>query len=249
MWSGAVASVVCAQLVDGPACGLHVAHRSSLACHLADETGRVVICLVTHGALRLPHAILVNRLPDPTTARVTVGSGRIAWERASVAVTRWWLPARPVLPALGFLLSDQEAAAFAHDWSMTIGRGEGLTPYDDDVVCGGLATLWAAGHPAAIDVAAELRREDLERRTTPVSAALLRLAADGWCLTQLAGYLRERAQGVVDGPSAQLLQQVGHSSGHGLIAGVSRLLTDSAAPGSRCGSRRTSDATRGELAA
>ncbi|MGI8433846.1 MAG: hypothetical protein ACR2LE_03810, partial [Nocardioidaceae bacterium] len=97
MTTGA-ASTLCQDLLDGPVRSLSVEHRADRACHLAADNGRVVICLVTVDAVRLPHAVLVSRLPDPTVDQVTVGARRLAWGSTSVAVTRWWRPAQPSLP-------------------------------------------------------------------------------------------------------------------------------------------------------
>src|SRR5207244_1101728 len=58
-----------------------------------------------------------------------------------------------------------------------IGLGPGLTPAGDDLLLGALAVLQAADHPAApIAAGAVIGTLGL---TTPVSAALLRLAAAG----------------------------------------------------------------------
>jgi hypothetical protein len=101
-----------------------------------------------------------------------------------------------------------------------------LTPYDDDVLLAGLVTLRAAGSPHGARLADLVAVADLEAATTATSAALLRYAADGWCLDELAAYLTARARGDADrcARSADALARVGHSSGRGMLAGVRRVI-------------------------
>jgi hypothetical protein len=127
-------------------------------------------------------------------------------------------------------LHPEAVDAFARSWSDGIGRGDGLTPYQDDIVCGSLLALTAAGHPAAASIAGEIESAPLERRTTAVSAALLRAAARGYCIEPLAAFLRA-LPGADDSPEAiaardralAALLAVGHSSGRGLAEGVRRM--------------------------
>lgn len=85
--------------------------------------------------------------------------------------------ARPRLRRLGASLAraDRRAAIRAADG--LIGLGPGLTPSGDDALAGVAAALWALGHPAAGFLGGVL--EDIEARTTTVSATLLGHAARG----------------------------------------------------------------------
>jgi len=98
-----------------------------------------------------------------------------------------------------------------------VGRGPGLTPLGDDLLAGALVALRALGSPRAEPLAAAVT--ELAPRTTVVSAALLRHAARGECVPELAAVLAPDP-GAVDG-----LLGVGHSSGTGLAAGVLAALT------------------------
>jgi hypothetical protein len=141
-----------------------------------------------------------------------------------VTVARWFQPAHPTVPSLYGHLDSAAVDAFARRWPESIGRGGGLTPYDDDVVCGGLVALSAAGHPAATVIARDIDRTPLEQRTTATSAALLRLAARGYCIDPLARFLADPTPAL-----RAALAAVGHSSGRGLIEGVQLLLGAGAA--------------------
>jgi hypothetical protein len=96
-----------------------------------------------------------------------------------------------------------------------VGRGEGLTPLGDDLLCGWLATQRALGLPTpAVD--AEVRR--LLPRTTRLSATLLECALAGETLPEHADWLR--AVGTPDEPPrAAALAAVGATSGSGLLHG------------------------------
>jgi len=105
--------------------------------------------------------------------------------------------------------------------SLRVGRGGGLTPYDDDVLAGWLVTHRAAG-VATDDVDGLVRA--LFRRTTLLSATLLDCAMHGEAVPQLAAWLA--AAGSPDEEDAtRALLAVGHSSGRGLLLGASTALT------------------------
>ena len=89
--------------------------------------------------------------------------------------------------------------------------------------CSGLPAI-----PARRSSPRQVHRIDLERRTTATSAALLRYAAEGWCIDPLASYLSHLATGVGQTEQVeQALLDVGHSSGAGLLEGVRLLMTRS----------------------
>jgi hypothetical protein len=97
-----------------------------------------------------------------------------------------------------------------------VGRGDGLTPLGDDVLCGWLAAHRAAGVPTpAVDDAV---RRALPR-TTALSATLLECALAGEVADLAAAYLR--ALGTARAPAARAaLTRLGHSSGGGLAHGI-----------------------------
>jgi Protein of unknown function (DUF2877) len=227
-----VASALLARLLDGPSRSLHVVHRSRAAWQLADDTGRAVVCVITPGAVRLPHAAVVPSFPRGSSP-ISAGGGTLVWDGSRTPVARWFTPARPDLPTLYDRLDPAAVEALARRWPESIGSGDGLTPYRDDVVCGALVTLHAAGHPAAAALAAAVDKAPLERWTTALSAALLRHAAAGYCIDALARYLASIAVPHAADPDAAAgerreahaaLLAVGHSSGHGLAAGVATML-------------------------
>ncbi|MGH3493431.1 MAG: DUF2877 domain-containing protein [Sciscionella sp.] len=215
----AVASVLCASLLDAAPTALTSIVESPVAWHLADPTGRPVVCLCTPAAVRLPHAIIVSRLPERGAA-LWVGGGDVGWDGSSYPVLRWFAPDRPVLPELRSRLDATAVTQLISGWRRHVGLGPGLTPYGDDVVCGALIAARAAGQPRLDAVAALLVEAPLERLTTAPSAALLRLAAGGWCIPQLATWLRALAGGGNLAEASNALRAVGHSSGRGLLAGA-----------------------------
>jgi hypothetical protein len=97
-----------------------------------------------------------------------------------------------------------------------VGRGDGLTPLGDDVLCGWLVTHRAAGvaTPAVDDAV----RRALPRTTT-LSATLLECALAGECAGLVSDYLRAVGTPYRHGARAAL-ESLGHSSGAGLALGV-----------------------------
>lgn len=102
------------------------------------------------------------------------------------------------------------------DVAAMVGRGDGLTPYDDDVLCGWLAVHRAAG-VATDDVDAAVRAH-LDR-TTLLSATLLDCALHGEVIPEFARWLG--AHGTTAEPGlATTLTAVGHTSGRGMLQGA-----------------------------
>ena len=106
--------------------------------------------------------------------------------------------------------------------SRLLGRGPGLTPLGDDVICGWIATHRAAGVPTPeIDAAV---RAGLPR-TTLLSATLLDCALHGEVLPELGRFLE--AVGTHAEPDrAAELRAVGATSGAGLLMGANLALDD-----------------------
>jgi hypothetical protein len=170
--------------------------------------------------------VVVPFLPQEPSS-VSVGDGSWGWDGFHASVSRWWTPGRPDLGRLRAHVDAGSAGRFAAGWHSGVGHGDGLTPYADDIVCGAVVTLHATRHPLAAAVATEIAAAPLEGRTTATSAALLRLAARGYCIDELAGYLEARARadgGRVRSEVTQRLLGVGHSSGRGLLEGVESVL-------------------------
>jgi hypothetical protein len=112
-----------------------------------------------------------------------------------------------------------------------LGRGPGLTPLGDDIICGWIATHRSAGVPTPeIDGAV---RAGLHR-TTLLSATLLNCALQGEAVPELGRYLR--AVGTTTEPvrAADLLA-VGGTSGAGLLHGARLAIEDLSRSGSRAG--------------
>jgi hypothetical protein len=92
-----------------------------------------------------------------------------------------------------------------------LGRGPGLTPTGDDVLAGALVCLNALGAPAAT-VLGQAVLAAAPSATTTVSAALLRHAARGECVPQLADLL--------DAVGADSVRAVGGAGPHGRVGGT-----------------------------
>jgi Protein of unknown function (DUF2877) len=235
---GCAASLAVAPLLDGPLRRVHVLHRSTAGWQLADDQGRVVAYLTSPGTLRLPHAVVVPNdvlapqkpaRPHPPAAdstAVSLGAGQVHVGTVRLRVARWWRPARPRVLDLASWVDCDGLGSLLRTWRSELGRGDGLTPYADDVLCGSLVALLAAGHPAGTELAAAVDAADLEVATTATSAGLLRQAVHGLCIDQLAQYLVSLPRSRAEQESRQAaLADVGHSSGRGLIEGVHRVIT------------------------
>jgi Protein of unknown function (DUF2877) len=108
-----------------------------------------------------------------------------------------------------------------------VGRGDGLTPLGDDVLCGWLATHRAAD-VATPDVDAAVRSH--AHRTTLLSATLLDCAINGEVVPEFGAWLS--ALGTDDEPArASAVLAIGATSGAGLLAGA-RLALDQLTEGS-----------------
>jgi hypothetical protein len=102
-----------------------------------------------------------------------------------------------------------------------VGNGGGLTPLGDDVLCGWLAVLVAAGRlddRIATDVRASLDR------TTMLSATLVDCALHGEVLPEFATYLASVGT-PAEQAATQALTRIGHTSGAGLWWGARHALT------------------------
>jgi hypothetical protein len=195
---------------DGP---LRVLHRGRDAVYVA--AGGDCLGVVSRRATAVPCALrtAADSVPDARTAHVEGGVlhldevaltvGRIVDVAVPRLATRWTRAA----PAPGVVAE-------------MVGRGDGLTPYRDDVLCGWLAIHRAAG-VATPDLDAEVRAH-LDR-TTLFSASLLECAMHGEVIPQFAAWVA--ALGTPrEESAAAALAGVGHTSGAGLLAGARHAL-------------------------
>lgn len=202
-------------------------------CLVTPGAVRVPCALVLGGRAALPRLALGDT--------GLIGGGELALAGVAYRPARWWRPARPRTAAVAAPLAvgpladppahlppldagtAQAVAVLSRDLAAgaplapavaaLLGRGPGLTPLGDDVLAGALVALVAAASPAAPRLAAETLRQ-APHRTTFVSAALLRHAARGECVPELAAFVAGR-------PGAtEALLRVGHTSGAGLAHGV-----------------------------
>lgn len=195
--------------VPGPdghdrAVGVVAAAAAAVPCAIRVRTGSlspVARARVTSGVLHLDGtAVPIGRLVD---VGVPALRGRL-------------LPPCPV-PAPGLA----ELAALPAPDPVTspedlLGRGSGLTPLGDDVLCGWLVVHRAAGRPVRWAEGLLVRAR---ARTTLLSATLLECAARGEALPELRAWLA--ALGTPAEPAAAAaLTGIGHTSGAGLLHGA-----------------------------
>jgi hypothetical protein len=107
-----------------------------------------------------------------------------------------------------------------------VGRGPGLTPAGDDLLCGILVTLRALQDRRA-DRLARAVGDVAATQTTHVSAALLVHASRGECVPELAGMIAALDGRGDVGAAVRRLVAVGHSSGTALAYGVVLALSTS----------------------
>jgi len=109
-----------------------------------------------------------------------------------------------------------------------LGRGPGLTPEGDDLLCGVLAALHAFGPAAGVPdralrgLAGALRPDRAEGRTTSLSATLLGLAVDGHALEPVLGVVRPEGDASSRGRTLGRLLEIGGSTGRAIAAGLHR---------------------------
>jgi hypothetical protein len=164
--------------------------------------GEHVLALTPPGRPRMPNGIETNVVVAEFEAAV-VGDGALRTATAEVDTGPVWNP-RP-LPRVSLTLRPQPQLRL----DRLAGRGPGLTPLGDDLVIGYIAAaaLNGASRP---DVAALCTHT--ARRTTTLSATLLRLAA--------VGALPEAAHCLLMNGDPEPLLRFGASSGTGIAFGL-----------------------------
>jgi len=177
-----------------------VLHRGPDAVYV-DVAGRCVGVVGTR-ATAVPCALrtALDRLPD--VVRASVRKGVLHLDEVPVVVGRLVDVTVPRLPLTGRPGAIEVAGL--------VGRGDGLTPYGDDVLCGWLAVTRGARIPTpAVD--AEVRA--LLATTTLLSATLLECAMAGEVVPAFAAWLAGT------GP-VEAVERIGHTSGRGLVEGA-----------------------------
>ncbi len=227
------------QMLAGPPREGTVLARFASALYVQVPAGFGLIALVTRDAVRLPCALqlpaLSSEFPlDRLGGGVRVGGGVLRIGAVAVAADR---TVSATVPSLAPPPADQVRAAerlldvstFAPpdlgDPQLAsgaglrlLGRGEGLTPQGDDVLAGYLAAAAAYRLPA--DRLRALIRLEAPRRTTTLSAALLRHAVEGEAIPQISALLEALCDGRSLRTAIADLVSVGHTSGSALAAGV-----------------------------
>lgn len=190
-----------------------VVHRGRDAVYV--ELAGLCVGVVSRRATAVPCALRIDAasVPEARAAHVADGVLHLDSDADDVALTIGRLvevhvpsirtPATTPAPAPG-------------DVPAMIGRGDGLTPYDDDVLCGWLAVHRAAGI-ATPAVDAEIRA--CLDRTTLLSATLLDCAMHGEVIPEFALWLHALST-PAEVDRAATLAAVGHSSGRGLLHGA-----------------------------
>jgi hypothetical protein len=215
---------------DGP---LQVLHASEVSVHL--DLGGYAVGVVSAAGAGLPHAIrtIASRVTTGTASNPYVEGGTLHLGGRALVAGRLVEVRAPRLDAarvpkaspaavLGTPrpravgLVPRPGAITATTVADLVGRGDGLTPFGDDVLCGWLALHRAVGVPTpAVDDAV---RRALPRTST-LSATLLECALAGEVADLVAAYLR--ALGTPGEQHARAaLESLGHSSGRGLALGL-----------------------------
>jgi len=143
-------------------------------------------------------------MPNGIECELAVGRGESVWlGRAAAEVACWWDP----VPQPRVTLSASPGAA--PDVARLVGRGGGLTPSGDDILCGYAAglVLFAGRKTEAEEIARTARG-----RTTLLSSTLLDCASRGELPSPAHAFLEEGDPGP--------LRRFGHSSGRALLVGL-----------------------------
>jgi hypothetical protein len=191
---------------DGP---VPVVHRGRDAVYV-EIAGRCV-GVVSRRATAVPCALraATDALPEVRGARIEAGVLHLDAEALPIG--------RVVdvqVPTVRTVITTPAPAP--GDVRAMVGRGDGLTPYDDDVLCGWLAVHRATG--VATDEVDAAVRACLDR-TTLLSATLLDCAMHGEVIPEFSRWLG--AVGTAAEPDlAAALAAVGHTSGRGMLQGA-----------------------------
>lgn len=218
--AGTVLGVLSAGATGVP-CGL----RTALP-RLPDDLMAAESAMVGEGRLALgDHDVLVTRHLDLRVPRLSAGAAASVADRLEAAVGTRLDGVRAELPesalrALG--RGDPEAVP------ALLGRGSGLTPVGDDVLCGWLAVQAGVDGGRAGGRVRDAVLRQAAARTSRLSATLLDCAGRGEVLPEFRLLLLDLADPgshtVADRVAALL--RVGHTSGAGLLLGARTALTE-----------------------
>lgn len=207
---------------------------------VASRHACVVACTISTGLDHLD-TLFPDRHPAPGDV-VTVGGGGIRIGAAQVRVGRFRDVLMPRLAPDAAPVVRERLSALAGDLPRcreidgatldrlrerpdgaaleVLGRGSGLTPLGDDVLCGLLVTLQATGDRCTGALATTVV-EHCGTRTTALSATLLRRAAAGEAGPDLVRAVTDLATRPQAAPgSIARLRSVGHTSGSGMLLGL-----------------------------
>jgi hypothetical protein len=170
------------------------------------DLGDSVLAIVPPGLPRMPNGIQAD-VDVPAGTPVEVGDGRLVVAGAVLLDGLDGVPVWNAVPEPRVQLYCAEP--FVPDPYELAGRGEGLTPMGDDLLCGYAAglVLWHGRRAEAEEIAAIAAP-----RTTGLAATLLRHAA--------RGELPEPAHALVERGDPEPLRAFGRSSGGALARGL-----------------------------
>jgi hypothetical protein len=159
--------------------------------------GDSVLSVTRPGSPRMPNGI-ETKLPLVEGVRVTIGEGELRAGDHVVLAGPLWNPRPHASPP------TRRPARVAAE--RLAGHGSGLTPLGDDILIGYFGGESLAGHDVTQDAALAARR------TTALSATLIRLAA--------RGELPEPAHRLLEDGDPDPLHFFGSSSGRGIEVGL-----------------------------
>jgi hypothetical protein len=161
-----------------------------------------VLALTPNGAPRMPNGVECSFEIDPAEP-VWLGGGGIEVGSLRLSPGPVWNP----IPSVVSLKPVGQPCLLQPEF--LVGRGEGLTPAGDDILIGYVASLVLIARKTAEATAIA---ESAARRTTALSATLLRHAAEGQVPEPVHRFLES-------GDSGDLLA-FGHSSGRCILMGL-----------------------------
>lgn len=211
----------------GPDRPADVVHRGRHAVYLRVDGWCVGV--VSSRATAVPCA-LRTALPDlgplADTVRARIVDGGLRLDETPLRVGRLHDLTVPALPdprpwladallEAGQPAADELGGLLSRPLPSLLGRGSGLTPLADDVLCGWLAMQHALGVPVP-----EL--PDARAHTTLLSATLVECAAQGEAIPEFRMLVHALGSGdrTAVHRMAAALAAVGHTSGAGLVLGA-----------------------------
>ena len=201
---------------DGP---VHVLHRGPDAVYV--DVGGWCVGVLGYRATAVPCALRTSLGTLPAVAGAGIRGGVLHLDDTPLNIGRL---VDVSVPALSGRTPGAELATAEIEG--LVGRGDGLTPYGDDLLCGWLAVHRAAGVDTPT-VDATVR--SLLSRTTLLSATLLDCAMHGEVVPEFADYLAGLGT-PEEAALAETLAAVGHTSGRGLLEGARSALQSLGGP-------------------